>query len=295
MHRASHSPPHLYCSSICPEGIAGFGVLWDSGCSQRSDLLKPPQFFVQFLICLRRWCVGSSRHPPAITSIIFLLKVTQRFSIVGALRPSVAGCCIFNVFFFLFTAAESLIWPPMALGSAWPCPPTRAQRPWNIQAWELLGGLLFPTAMFKVNNTPAVTPSRDRIASMRLAAGKLRSEIQFVCVCMVLWCFCLMCKICNSLLKPVCCLKRAEFQLQLQISLKGRAFMFQSSDRAAHYSLLVAFIAHKKKTHFPIPKSGTAASSYLAFLLSVCRYQSLTSLWSLCFFVFFVVEGVFVC
>lgn len=146
----------------------------------------------------------------------------------------------------------------------------------------------------KVNNTPAVTPSRDRITSMRLAAGKLRSEIQFVCVCMVLWCFCPMCKICSSLLKPVCCLKRAEFQLQLQISLKGRAFMFLLSDRAAHYSLLVAFVAHKKKTHFLfLIKSGTVASSYLVFLLSVCSYQSLTSLQSLCFFVIFVVGVLF--
>lgn len=54
---------------------------------------------VQFLICLRRWCIGSTRYPPAITSIIFLLKATQRFSIVCVLRPLVPGCCIFNVFF----------------------------------------------------------------------------------------------------------------------------------------------------------------------------------------------------
>lgn len=121
---------------------------------------------------------------------------------------------------------------------------------------------------FKVNNTPAVTPSRDGIASMRLAAGKRRSDIQFVCVCMRLWCFCAMCEICNSLLKPVCCLKRAEFQLQLQISLKGRAFMFLWSERAAHYSLPVAFIAHKEKTHFPI-RNQIGHTSILSFSCDV--------------------------
>lgn len=122
-----------------------------------------------------------------------------------------------------------------------------------------------------------MTPSRDGITSMNLAAGKLRSDIQFVCICIVLWCFWRTCEICNSFLKPVCCLERAEFQLQLQISLKGKAF--KPSDRAARCQLP---LSHNQM-------GGTVASSHPVFLISVCSY----SLWSLGFFVFFVVDDVF--
>lgn len=42
MHRASRRLLLLHCSSSCPEGIAGFDVLWDSGCSQRSETSETP-------------------------------------------------------------------------------------------------------------------------------------------------------------------------------------------------------------------------------------------------------------
>lgn len=167
------------------------------------------------------------------------------------LRLLMAGCCIFNVvFFFSFQAAEFLIDLPWPWGAYDHALPPEHRGPEIFRPGSCCRDSCSRLPHLKVNNTPAVTPSRDGITSMNLAAGKLRSDIQFVCICIVLWCFWWTCEICNSFLKPVCCLERAEFQLQLQISLKGKAF--KSSDRAARCQLP---LSHNQMGHSSILSS----------------------------------------
>lgn len=143
----------------------------------------------------------------------------------------------------------------------------------------------------KVNNAPVATPSREGITSMSLASGNLGSDIQVVRLRSSFDVSGERARF-ASFLKPVCCLKRAEFQLQLQISLKGKAFMLKSSDRAARCQL---HLSHTKRRQVHIflflIKSSTVASSYLVFLLSVCSCPP--PLRSPCFFVFFCSRSLF--